>query len=82
MGHKRLHNTAHMRCMLDKQGYMHAHAPGHARARTHTHTQGKKMSFIALPRLKWLRERASLLRYTYIACLGNSKCSAVSTVHE
>jgi len=24
---------------------------------------------IAIPRQQWLRERASILRYTYIACL-------------
>jgi len=35
------------------------------RLQTHTH----KVIFIAFPLLKWLQERASLLRYTYIACL-------------
>ena len=50
--------------MLDKQGYTHAHA--HAPAYTHTHTP---VIFIAFPRQQSLRERAPVLRYTYIACL-------------
>ena len=36
----------------------------HARARTHTH---KYVILTAFPRQQWFRERASLLRYTYIA---------------
>jgi hypothetical protein len=34
---------------------------------TDTHTE--YVIFIAFPRQKWLRERASTLRYTYISCL-------------
>jgi hypothetical protein len=33
---------------------------------TETHTQ--YVILIAFPRQQWLRERASMLRYTYIAC--------------
>jgi hypothetical protein len=41
---------------------------------THTHTQNIYIYIIliAFPRQQWLRERASLLRYTYIACLVSS----------
>ena len=34
---------------------------------TNTHTE--YVTFIAFPLQQWLRERASVLRYTYIACL-------------
>jgi hypothetical protein len=43
---------------------------------THAHytldTQGYKhtLIIIAFPLQQWLQERASLLRYTYIACIG------------
>jgi len=32
-------------------------------------TQSKYVIFIAFPLQQWLHERASLLRYTYVACL-------------
>jgi hypothetical protein len=53
---------------ISKATYTHGHAHGHApwRARAHTH---KYVVFIAFPRQLWLRERASMSRYTYIACL-------------
>jgi hypothetical protein len=34
-----------------------------------TNTQSKYVTFIAFPLQQWLRERASVLRHTYIACL-------------
>jgi hypothetical protein len=34
-----------------------------------TDTHSEYVILIALPRQQWLRERASVLRYTYIACL-------------
>jgi hypothetical protein len=40
----------------------------HARTRTHAHT-GQCVILIAFPQQQWFRERVSLLRYTYIACL-------------
>ena len=40
----------------------------HARARKHAHTD-QCVILLAFPRQQWLRERASVLRYTYIACL-------------
>ena len=45
------------RCMLDKQGYMHAR----------THRQICNTYCFSTATIT--RERASLLRYTYIACL-------------
>ena len=52
--------------MLDKQGYMHARSRAHARTRAHAHNY---VTLTAFSRQKWLRERVSVLRYTYIACL-------------
>jgi len=49
---------AHVHCMLDTQGYKYTH--------THTHRLCK---LVAFPQQQWLHERASMLRYTYIACL-------------
>ena len=39
----------------------------YARMRMHIHT--KYVILIAFPQQQWSRERASMLRYTYIACL-------------
>jgi hypothetical protein len=47
---------AHAHCMLDNYGY------------THTHTY---VMMIAWSLQQWLRERASMLRLTYIPCLVN-----------
>jgi hypothetical protein len=56
--------------MLDKQGYMHMPTrPGtHIRERTHSHTD-RYAILIAFLLQQWLRKRALMLRYTYIACL-------------
>ena len=54
--------------MLDKQGYMYARACTRPLARAHAHTH-TYVIVIAFRRQQWFRERASLLRYTYIACL-------------
>jgi hypothetical protein len=37
-----------------------------------TNTHSEYVILIAFPRQQWLQKRASLLRYTYIACLVNS----------
>jgi hypothetical protein len=64
---------AHTRCMLVKQGYVHARACTRSRAwacacmRAHAH---KYIIFIAFPQQQWFRERASVLLYTYIVCLS------------
>jgi hypothetical protein len=48
----------------------------HARTRKHAHTDQCVMH-IAFPQQQWFRERASMLRYTYIACLVNLKVVSV-----
>jgi hypothetical protein len=40
----------------------------HARTRNYAHTD-QYVILIAFPQQQWFRKRASLLRYTYIACL-------------
>ena len=48
------------------------HAPWHPPTRMHAHThthREKYVIFIAFPRQQMLPSRASVLRYTYIACL-------------
>ena len=39
---------------------------------TDTHTHTEYLILIAFPRQQWLRERASVLRYAYNACLVSS----------
>ena len=39
----------------------------HARTRKHAHT-GKYVILMVFPRQQWFHERASMLRYTYMAC--------------
>jgi len=48
---------AHAHCMLDNQGYK--------------HTLAEYVIIIAFPLQQRLHERASVLRYTYTACLVN-----------
>jgi hypothetical protein len=75
-------NMAHVRCMLGKWGYTHesthpcTHPHPHTRARTQKNVG---LILVAFPRQQWLRERASMLLYTYIAsfvitstCFGHS----------
>jgi hypothetical protein len=51
-------NMAHAHCVLDTQGYR--------------HTLRSCVILTAFSHQQWLPERASILRYTYIACiLGN-----------
>ena len=40
----------------------------HPRTLKHAHTD-QYVRLVAFPQQQWFRERASLLRYTYIACL-------------
>jgi hypothetical protein len=55
-------------------GHMPKHTPTrsdihmHARTRKHAHTD-QYVILIVFPQQQWFRERASMLRYTYIACL-------------
>ena len=50
--------------------HMRKHMPTsmHTRARARTHTQ-KYVILNAFPRQQWFNEHASMLHYTYIACL-------------
>ena len=57
----------HTSYMLDKQGYMHARARARARAHTHTHTE--ICNIYCFSTATMIRERASVLRHTRIACL-------------
>jgi hypothetical protein len=66
------------RCVLDKQRYTRAnprprlctHNQTHARKRTNPYARTQKyLIIIAVPQQQWFRKRASMLRYTYIACL-------------
>ena len=50
------------------QAHARSCAPTTTHARTHTHTV-KYVTRFAFPRQQWFRERTSILRYTYIACL-------------
>ena len=47
---------------------IHTHTRARSHTQTHTHTH-KYIILIAFPRQQWFRERVSLLRYIYIACL-------------
>ena len=62
---------AHTFCMLDKQGYMHAgahaHAPGNMHELAHARTQ--ICNTYCFSTATMIRERASMLRYTYIVRL-------------
>ena len=72
--HKWRHNMAHMRCMMDKQGYMHARACTRPRARapilsTHARIHRQIRNTYCFYTTTMIRERASVLPYTCIACL-------------
>ena len=66
MGHKWCHNMAHTSCMLDKQGYMHARSCDLAHARTRAQTHIQICNIYCFSMAKIIRERASMLSYTYI----------------
>ena len=55
----------------------------HARTRKHAHTD-QYVILIAFPQPQWFRERASMLRYTYIVCLVTFiwRCAKYSQVHK
>jgi hypothetical protein len=73
-GHTWEYNTAHAHCMLERA----------------TDTHSEYVITIPFPRQQWLRERASVLRYTYRAVLnrtvmqlsGNKSMSAVQSVSQ
>jgi hypothetical protein len=59
---------ARMRLHMSTRLGTHMHARTHARTRKHAHAN-QYVILIAFPQQQWFRERASVLRYTYIACL-------------
>ena len=69
---------AHTLFMLDKQGYTHAHTSGHPHACARTR-KDKCVILIAFPQQQWFVELASVLRYTYIACLVLASTSVSSS---
>ena len=52
-------NMTRAHCILDNASYGH----------THTHTHSEYVILIPFALQQWLRERTSMLLYTYIACL-------------
>ena len=70
-GHKRRHNMAHTRCMLDKES-LHActrmHTYMYPGTHTHTHPHTLISNTYCFSTATIIRERAFVLRYTYIAC--------------
>jgi hypothetical protein len=61
-------NMTHALCIMNKATRAQAQVRTHARASTHTDTKKHKhLILIALPRRNLFRERAPVLRYTYIA---------------
>jgi hypothetical protein len=46
-----------------------------------TNTHSQYVILIAFPLQQWLRERASILRYTYVACLVNIPYSELAIPH-
>jgi hypothetical protein len=61
-GLARIHARMRMHTSTHSGIHMHAHT------RKHAHTD-QYVILIAFPQQQWLRERASMLCYTYIACL-------------
>jgi hypothetical protein len=66
---------AHMRCTLHREGYRHARTRIHTPKRPvnppppHTHTNAQTCNTYCFSTAIMIRERASMLRYTYIASL-------------
>ena len=58
----------HVACWISEAIRPQAHARAHTPTLTHARTQ-KYVIFIAFPQ-QWFRERVTMFRYTYIACLS------------
>jgi len=59
-------NMAHAHCVLDTKVYKHTHS--------------QYVILIAFALQQWLQERASVLRYTYMACLVPVIHSYINTI--
>jgi hypothetical protein len=72
--HKWRHNTAHMSCMLDKQGYMHARACTRQRVRAatrkHARTSTRTQKYIILLFLGKTGSRMRVNITLYVHCLS------------
>ena len=55
-------------CWISKATHAQTHAHVYIYTHARTHTQ-KYVILITFPQQQWFRERASVLCYTYIACL-------------
>jgi hypothetical protein len=60
---------AHTRYMLDKQGYMHARFRAYIRTHGSARTHRPICNTYCFSTATMIRERASVLRYTYIVCI-------------
>jgi hypothetical protein len=47
-----------------------------------TDTHSEYVTLIAFPRQQWLRERASVVRYMYIACFVNVQVCGAHNYHN
>ena len=56
-----------------RAGLVRLYARTHARTRNHAHTD-QYVILIVFPQQQWFREGASMLRYSYIACLVFVAC--------
>ena len=67
----RTHTPAptHMHTRTLTHARAHTHIRARAHTHTHTHTEICNKLHISYPQQQWFRERASVLRYMYIACL-------------
>ena len=68
-GHRGPHDMAHTRSMLEKQGYMLVRARTGPRARVPTRTHRQISNSYCFFTATVFRKRASMLRYTYTACI-------------
>jgi hypothetical protein len=68
-------------CLISKATSAHPHVHTYfSRSHTHVYIPSEYVILIAFPRLQWLRERATVLRYTYIAFFLFCLCGCVVPV--
>ena len=65
---KRTRSQTHARLHANTHARTHAQTHTHMLTNARTHAE-KYVILIAFPQQQWLRERVSVMRYTYIACL-------------
>ena len=57
---------------ISKATCTYAYAHAHGRTQALSHTQAQICNIYCFSTAKMIRERASVLRYTYIVCVGNN----------